>query len=134
MTVNVQTSSGETKKLPPWSRILNIAIRTAHVAVIGILLGGAFFEIPLKQLLHLYPFVFATGGVLIVLEICHSRHWPYQGRGVLVLAHIGVLGLVPLCPNLRVPILLAVLALGMVGSHMPKNLRHWSLIHGRVLE
>jgi hypothetical protein len=52
----------------------------------------------------------------------------------MAIIHVGLLGLIHLHPDLLVPVLTAVLVFGMVGSHMPKNLRYWSFVHRRVLD
>jgi hypothetical protein len=124
--------SAERQKAPAWTRALDVALRTAHVAVAGVLFGGTVFGVPFYRLLSWHHLAIATGGALIASEVCHRRHWPYQGRGLMVFLHIGFLGLIHLRPDLRVPALTAALVFGMVGSHMPKNLRYWSCFPGRA--
>jgi hypothetical protein len=134
MIDNGRTTSGKQNKRPAWTRILDIALRTAHVPVIGVLFGGAIFKIPFDQLLPWRYLAIATGCALIASEVLHGRHWPYQGRGVMVFIHVGLFSLVYFRPSLAIPCLLAALVVGMVGSHMPKKLRHWSFIHRRVMD
>jgi hypothetical protein len=120
---------------PGGTRALDVVLRTVHVGVSGILLGGVAFAVPFPRLVPWHHLVVASGGALIASEIYHhSRHWPYQGRGVMALTHVGLLGLVHLRPDWKVAILSAVLVVGMVGSHMTKNLRYWSIVHGRVVQ
>ena len=126
------TMRGEHNQRPTWKRILDVVLRTVHVLVISVLFGGAVFKIPAAQLSPWKYLAIVTGGALIVSEILHSRHWPYQGRGVMVFIHVGLFSLAGFQPGLAIPCLLAALVVGMLGSHMPKKLRHWSFIHGRV--
>jgi hypothetical protein len=58
----------------------------------------------------------------------------YQGRGVVTLLHVAALGLlfVPGASG-RAATMLA-LALGSIGSHLPKSVRKWSLRHRRVVD
>ena len=128
---NWSISEGPNQR-PAWTRFLDIVLRTAHVLVISVLFGGAVFKIPAAQLSPWKYLAIVTGGALIVSEILHSRHWPYQGRGVMVFIHVGLFSLAGFQPGLAIPCLLAALVVGMLGSHMPKKLRHWSFIHGRV--
>jgi hypothetical protein len=125
-------NSSRPKPRPGWMRLLDIALRAAHVLVISILFGGSFFRIPGDQLLHWRELAMATGFVLVLSEVLHGIHWPYQGRGVMVFLHAGLFGLACLQPRWAIPCLLAALIIGMLGSHMPKRFRHWSFIHGRV--
>jgi len=119
-------------KRPSWTRVLDIVLRTAHVAVIGVLFGGAVFNAPLYLLLQWQYLAIGTGCALIASEVYHRRHWPYQGRGLMVFIHALLFGLIRLQPGLTVPLLLAAIVFGMVGSHMPKRLRYWSFMHRRV--
>lgn len=121
-------------KRPAWSRHLDVALRTAHVAVASVVFGGAVFGIPFHLLSSWYYLTFATGIGLIASEVYHSFHWPYQGRGAMVVVHVGLLGLIHLRPDLTVSILTVALVFGMVGSHMPKRFRYWSFVHRRVMD
>jgi hypothetical protein len=123
-------SSQQTRR-PTWTRLLDILLRAAHVLVISILFGGAVYKIPFAQLVPWKTIVLVSGGALILSEFFYDRHWPTQGRGILVYLHAGLFGLVYFRPGLAVPCLLAALLLGMLGSHMPKRFRHWSFLHRR---
>ena len=48
--------------------------------------------------------------------------------------HIGLLWLVHLRPEMIVPLGATVLVVGVAGSHMPGNIRHWSFVHGRRID
>jgi TctA family transporter len=113
---------------------MDIALRTAHVLVISVLFGGAVFRIPLDQLVPFQRLAVVTGLALIVSEIFHRPHWPTQIRGVMVFIHAGLLGLVIFRPDLAVIWLLTALVVGMVGSHLPKRIRHWSYVLRRAEE
>jgi hypothetical protein len=119
---------------PAWMRVLDIFLRTAHVLTISVLFGGAVFKIPLPQLSVWRELAALSGVALIVSELLHGRHWPTQGRGVMVFLHVGLFGLVILWPQLALPCLLAALVVGMLGSHMPKKFRYWSFPHRRVMD
>lgn len=121
-------------KRPAWSRHLDVALRTAHVAVTSVVFGGAILGAPIHQLITWYYFTIATGIGLIASEIYHSFHWPYQGRAAMVLIHVAVLALIRRSPDLAVPALTVALVFGMVGSHMPKRFRYWSFVHKRVVD
>ena len=116
---------------PTWTRYLDIVLRIMHVLVISILFGGAVFKVPAARLLPAQILSIVTGGALIASEISHHRHWPIQGRGLMVYIHAGLAGLAGISPNLAMPCVLAALVIGMAGSHMPKKLRYWEFIHRR---
>ena len=119
---------------PGWARAADIALRTVHIGTSGILLGGHVFDMPAERLLVWLYLTVASGVGLVASEVYHSWHWPYHGRGVLVLVKLALLALVLVWYAWRVPILVAALVIGAVGSHMPKRYRHWSFVHGRVID
>jgi hypothetical protein len=118
----------------PHARAWNITCRTAHLAVTGILLGGHFFDVAEERLRGALYLAIATGLGLIFLEAYPSCRWAYQGRGIMVLAKLGLLCAIPFVWSYRVPILLAVVVLASVGSHMPSRFRYYSFLHRRVLD
>ena len=115
-------------------RAVDIALRTVHIAAAGILLGGHWFGMDRPTLVVPLWVTVATGAGLIVTEVCHSRHWPHQVRGLLVMLKLAALCLVLLWWRARVWVLLVVLVVGMVGSHMPRRYRHYSLIRRRPID
>ncbi len=118
----------------PGARAWNIGWRTAHIAVTGILLGGHAFEVPADRLRVMLALSVATGLIMIFLEAFPRVRWIYQGRGVLVLLKLALLGSIPFLWDWRLGILLAVVVLASVGSHMPARFRYYSLLHRKVLQ
>jgi hypothetical protein len=118
----------------PRARAWNIAVRTAHIAATGILLGGHVFDIAEQRLRWVLYLCIVTGACLIAIEAFPSCRWFYQGRGVLVLIKMLLLCAIPFVWDHRVPILLLVLVIASVGSHMPSRCRYYSLVHRRVLD
>ncbi len=118
------------------ARIWNIALRTAHIAAMGVLLGGHAFDIePDRLLLSLYLTV-ATGVALGALEASGGVLWFHQGRGLMTIAKLGLLCAVPFLwnyPDSRLAVMLAVVAIASVGSHMPARLRYYSVIYREVI-
>ena len=115
-------------------RALNIAFRTVHLGAMGLLLGGhAFGAAPGRLLLALWVTV-GTGVGLGALESGGHVSWLHEVRGVMTLMKVVLLLFILLAWDLRLPILMTVVAVGSVGSHMPKRYRHYSLLHRRVLD
>ena len=112
----------------PGRRALGIALRTAHLSTFGALLGGHVFGVDAARL---RPFLAATvlsGVLLVVLELASTCQWLLEGRGLAVLAKLAVLAAIPAFWEQRVPLLLAVVVIGSVGSHMPAQFRHRSFL------
>ncbi|MEZ4599708.1 MAG: hypothetical protein R2940_07960 [Syntrophotaleaceae bacterium] len=112
--------------------MLDIIFRTCHIGVAGILLGGAVFQASMPHLHHYAWLVVASGLALIGTELHHSLYWPHEGRGLLAMAHMLPVALVHFWPDYCVELLWFSIVAGTVGSHMPRRLRHWSLIYGKL--
>jgi hypothetical protein len=118
----------------PWYlRWLNIAFRTFHLIVSGLLLGGHMFDVASERLLVFLILTIVSGATLVALELLRSWRWTYQGMGLAVELKLGLLMVAAAWPSQRVPLLIVAVILGSVGSHMPGRFRHFSLIDGRVL-
>jgi hypothetical protein len=117
-----------------WERAAGITVRTAHLAAMAVLVGGVHFAAPASALYAWRVLTAATGIALLVLEASHSRHWVYQGRGVVTILHLSapVLLLAPAVSGRAAT--LATLAVGAVGSHLPRAVRKWSFRHRSVVD
>lgn len=115
------------------ARALSIVARTAHLLAMAVFLGGAWLAAGAPSLAAWRMLAAVTGAVLLLTEASHSRHWVYQGRGLAVLLHVGLLGLLWVDGMGRFATG-AALVVGAAGSHMPRSLRKWSLRHRRVVE
>lgn len=115
-------------------RALSIALRTAHLAVFGLLLGGHAFAVDPVRLLPALWLTVLTGIGLAAAEMyATGPGWILQGKGLAVLAKLGLLLLVPVFWEARVPLMLAVVVIASVGSHMPARFRHYSIARRRVI-
>jgi hypothetical protein len=114
-------------------RALNIAFRTAHIASMGILLGGHAFDVVPERLMVTLWVTIGTGVVLIALESQGRPLWLHQGRGLLVMAKLVLICAVPLLWDFRLPILLSVAVVASVGSHMSGSYRYYSVIYREVI-
>ncbi len=115
------------------TRAWNIALRTAHLAASGVLLGGHAFDVPAERLLAALYLSVGTGVALAIVESGARLAWLHQGRGLLVLVKLALLLAVPWCWSWRLGLLLAVVVLASVGSHMPARFRYYSVLYRRVM-
>jgi hypothetical protein len=127
-----QTFCPEPARELPAERAIRIALRTAHIAAAGILLGGHFFGVEAGRLSPWWWATIGTGAAFVAVELYGSCVWLAQGRGLLTLAKLALLALLPLFWKQRVWILLLVLGIGSIGSHMPSRFRYYSVAHGRL--
>jgi len=116
------------------ARVVDIVLRTAHIATIGVVVGGAWLGVPAEQFAAWWHGAAGTGVGLIVSEIAQGRHWPHQGRGLMLWAKLLLLAPALVWPAWLPAALLGAVAIGSIGSHMPRRFRHWSLVHRRVVD
>jgi hypothetical protein len=118
------------------ARTWNIVLRTAHIAAMGVLLGGHAFDRPPSELEPVLYLTIGTGLGLAGLETGGRLLWFHQGRGLMTFAKLGLLCTVPLLwehYHLRLVVMLAVVVIASVGSHMPARLRYYSVIYREVI-
>jgi hypothetical protein len=118
----------------PGERGIRIALRTAHIAAAGILLGGHFFTVDATRLLPWLWLAIGTGAVFVALELYGSCVWLVQGRGLLTLLKLLLVALVPVFWTQRIWLLLAAVVIGSVGSHMSSRWRYHSVLHHRLFD
>jgi hypothetical protein len=117
-----------------WGRGIGIVVRAGHLAAMALLLGAVHFAAPEEALETWRVLTIASGLALLLIEVSHgSRHWVYQGRGVVTLLHVASLALL-LVPGGGRAVWVAALGLGAVGSHLPRRMRKWSFRHRRVVD
>lgn len=130
----INENGKEKKRRPGWVQALDLFLRTCHIGVTSVIFGGAVCSAPFLQLFVWHNLAIASGSALIVSRVCQSRHWPYQIRGVMSMAHVGPLGYVHIHPEHMVPILTAVLILGVFAANMPGYIKQWSVVHRQRIE
>ena len=116
------------------SRWLNIGLRTAHIATMGLLVGGHVFAADPKTDLRLSLWLcVATGIALAASEAGGRTLWFHQGRGLMTFGKLALLGAVPWFWEYRVAILMVVLVIASVGSHMSAGYRYYSVLYRQVI-
>ena len=118
----------------PHGRAWKIGTRTLHLVVTYLLFGGHLLGAPAARLEWLLWMAVASGVGLIFLEAYPSWQTTVQGWGLLVAIKLALLAAVPFAWNFRLPLLLAVVAIGGIGSHLPARYRHYSFLYGRVIK
>ncbi len=115
-------------------RTIEIAMRTAHIAAMALLVGGHHFSAASASLRPWHVLTAVTGVALLASEASHSRHWVYQARGLVSLVHVGVVALIVVAPGMARVAIAAALIIGSIGSHLPRTVRKWSLRHRRIVD
>ena len=114
-------------------RAFKIGFRTIHIGAMGLLLGGVAFDISPERLQASVWVTVGSGVALALVESGARWLWLHQASGVMTLAKVALFAAVPLAWDYRLPILLAVVVIGSVGSHMPGRYRHYSVVYRKVI-
>ena len=122
----------ETERSFTGERGLRIGLRTVHIASMGILLGGHFFDMSAQQLHGPLIWTVLSGLGFMLMEMYKSLDWLFQVRGIITILKILLLLGVPLFWEFRVLILLAVVVIGSISSHMPGRFRYYSMLTGSL--
>jgi len=67
----------------PAERAMRIGLRTAHIAVTGILLGGHVFGVDAARLVPWLWATLLTGGAFVAVELYGTCAWLAEVRGLL---------------------------------------------------
>jgi hypothetical protein len=117
----------------PWARPVQVVLRAAHVAAMGVVLGGLAFGVPEARLHVAGLATIASGVLLLAVELARSGVYVYTGAGVLSLLKLVLLGAGQAFPAGRFELYLAATLVAAVGAHMSSRWRHFSLLDGKVL-
>ena len=110
------------------ARACNIALRTAHIGATGVLLGGHSFGVAAGRLLPVLYMAILTGAALGIAEVYPNWRGVFEVRSLVIASKLLLLCLIPLLWNCRVAILMIVVGVASAGSHMPRRLRHYSVL------
>ncbi len=113
-------------------RAWNIACRTLHIGVSGVLVGGHVFDVDRERLVLWLNLTIISGVGLMALEANRRWRWFHEGRGVLTILKLLLICLIPWLWVYRGWLLAAVIVLASVGSHMPARYRYRSVWTGEI--
>jgi hypothetical protein len=117
-----------------WTRGAQVALRSVHIAAMGLVLGGIWLGGGFERLRPAILAAVASGLLLALIDLAKGPGFLLQGCGVAMLGKLALLGLGNWYPGARLEWYLAATVVASVGSHMPGSWRHFSFLRGRVLE
>lgn len=118
----------------PGQRWANIGLRTLHLIGLAGLGGGFFYPAADNSWVAFLYLTLLSGAALSLLFVWSNGIWLIQLRGQVILVKLMLLGAIPLWPEFKVALLLAVILLSGLISHAPGDVRYYSLFHRRRIE
>lgn len=117
-----------------WARPAQVALRTAHVASMAIVLGGLAFDVAPERLHLAGLLTVASGAGLFATELARTGVFLYTLAGAVTVGKLFLLALGQALPAARFELYLAATFLAAFASHATRRWRHWSLLDGRTLD
>ena len=112
----------------PGERQLRALLRTAHIVAMAVLVGGHFYDAPRQALLWPLALSVGTGFLFMLLELHGSFDWLFQVRGLITIAKIVLVLLIPTFWDHRMWLLLPAVAIASLSSHMSSGFRYYSIL------
>ena len=106
-------------------RWVNIALRTAHIATFGVLVGGHVFDVPAVDLHGWLYAAIGTGAAMMAIQLHASFAWLREVRGAAIVVKLALLCTVAVWWQARVAVLMIVIVISSFVSHMPGRYRYW---------
>jgi hypothetical protein len=125
--------SAEERKITV-SRLAQVALRSVHIAAMGLVLGGLWLGGGFERLRGAILLTVASGLLLAAIDLAKGPGYLRQGAGVALLLKLALLGLGNWFAGARLGWYLAATLVASVGSHMPGAWRHFPLFGGRSPE
>lgn len=109
----------------PYSRWLNVALRTLHLLAVVALAVEVLGNEPQAEVSRLIALLVVLSGLaMFVLDFLRNSGHLREVAGVAVLFKLALCGWMVLQPSLVVPIFWALVFVSSLISHAPKNFRH----------
>ena len=128
------------KKLPAsnrrfWiERISKTSLRALHIIGIVGSGGGIIFNLELSLWLNYWIIAITSGVLLMSWEIIRDWRWLIQLKGVLTLFKIILLGFFIQISQCHSELIIFIILLSVIVSHGPAGLRHYSILHRKVIQ
>ena len=112
------------------SRLARVALRSVHIAAMGMVLGGLWLGGGFERLRTAILLTVASGLLLAVIDLAKGPGCLRQGSGAALLLKLALLGLGNVFAGARLEWYLAATLVASIGSHMPGAWRHFPLFGG----
>ncbi len=114
----------------PGRRGLKIFLRSFHVLLVAVLVGGSILEVETALLRAWLVGALASGLLIFLLDLHESGAFLLQVRGVVVLAKIGLLAALPWLGAWQPWVLGGLVVVSVLSSHAPSRVRYLAVAGG----
>lgn len=111
-------------------RAVKVALRAVHVLCAGVVVGAYLLTLASDVRTGWLLAAIVSGALVLAVDLHESAAFFVQVRGVVVVAKLVLLGLLPRLGEAGAWILAAIVLVSVVSSHAPGEVRHF-LVAGR---
>jgi thiamine transporter ThiT len=123
------TDNSDANKPFSLHRWASVLLRTAHIAGMGVVLGGVFLGAHHEALATAIWATILSGLLMMLMDLLKDPWYLLQGSGLMLALKLTMLAVgFYLLPEQRFAWYLAATAVASIGSHMPGRLRHFCLL------
>jgi hypothetical protein len=115
-------------------RISKTSLRALHIIGVVGSGGGMIFNLELSLWFNYWLIAITSGVLLVSWEIIRDWRWLIQLKGVLTLLKVILLGLFIQLSECKSELVIFIILLSVIVSHGPAGLRHYSIVHRKVIQ
>jgi hypothetical protein len=115
-------------------RISKTSLRALHIIGVVGSGGGMIFNLELSLWFNYWLIAITSGVLLMSWEIIRDWRWLIQLKGVLTLLKVILLGLFIQLSECKSELVIFIILLSVIVSHGPAGLRHYSIVHRKVIQ
>jgi hypothetical protein len=115
-------------------RISKTALRALHIIGVVGSGGGMIFNLELSLWFNYWLIAITSGVLLMSWEIIRDWRWLIQLKGVLTLLKVILLGFFIQISQYHSELVIFIILLSVIVSHGPAGLRHYSIVHRKVIQ
>ncbi|WP_445778164.1 hypothetical protein [Shewanella sp.] len=115
-------------------RITKTTLRAIHIVGVVGSGGGIMFGLDLSLWFNYWVAAICSGVLLMSWEIIRDWRWLIQLKGVLTLLKVVLLGFFIQISQCKSELVIFIILLSVIVSHGPAGLRHYSIVHRKVIQ
>jgi len=115
-------------------RISKTVLRALHIIGVVGSGGGMIFNLDPSLWLNYWLIAITSGVLLMSWEIIRDWRWLIQLKGVLTLLKVILLGFFMQISQYHSELVIFIILLSVIVSHGPAGLRHYSIVHRKVIQ
>jgi hypothetical protein len=115
-------------------RISKTTLRAVHIIGVVGSGGGIMFDLDLSLWVNYWLAALCSGVLMMSWEIIRDWRWLIQLKGILTILKVVLLGSFIQISECKSELIIFIILLSVIVSHGPAGLRHYSIVHRKVIQ